>query len=197
MPARACSEVARVAQNAYSGPPWSHWDARKACSGLLGATGAPKRPARASSAATGALKMPARALHLCHRGVQSSCSGVPLGCTGTREGVQEHAQKNCSKKLCFATQRSVSLCSGSLYCAREDVQYHARKNCSNRLCSATLPSVTLCSGSLFSVHGYARVHTSIYIYIYTYIPYTPSILSVNRGLYILQQLILKLINAVL
>ena len=40
--------------------------------------------------------------------------------------------------------------------------------------SKMLVSVTLCSEPLYSVslcivHGYARVHTSIYIYIYTYI----------------------------
>ena len=33
-------------------------------------------------------------------------------------------------------------------------------------CSATLYSVSLIPVSLYSVHGYARVHTSIYIYIY-------------------------------
>ena len=41
-----------------------------------------------------------------------------------------------------------------------------QKGCLKTLCSVTLHSATLHSAALSSVHVYARVHTSIYIYIY-------------------------------
>ena len=44
-----------------------------------------------------------------------------------------------------------------------------RDRCSQKLVSGALCSEPLHSALLCSVHGYARVHTSIYIYIYIYI----------------------------
>ena len=38
---------------------------------------------------------------------------------------------------------------------------YGRKGCSKELCSVTLYSASPCSATLCSVHGYARVHTSI------------------------------------
>ena len=44
------------------------------------------------------------------------------------------------------------------------IRNHVRRNCSNTRGSAPLHSVFLCSVPPYSVHVYARVHTSIYIY---------------------------------
>ena len=56
-----------------------------------------------------------------------------------------------------------------------------RRGCSKKLCSVTLYSVPLSSASLCSVHGYARVHTSIYLYLNF-----PSVLGGFGGLEMLQ-----------
>ena len=46
-------------------------------------------------------------------------------------------------------------------------------NAARRICPRLhLRSVTLCSAALCCVHGYARVHTSIYIYAYIIVTYT-------------------------
>ena len=55
--------------------------------------------------------------------------------------------------------------------------HFALKNCARKYWSKMLQSVLLCSVPLYSaplcsVHGYARVHTSIYIYIYIYTPHS-------------------------
>ena len=50
--------------------------------------------------------------------------------------------------------------------ARNGIRSHVRGSCSKSLCSLTLHSVAHRSAPPCSVHGYARVHTSIYIYIY-------------------------------
>ena len=51
--------------------------------------------------------------------------------------------------------------------AQNGIRSHVRGSCSKSLCSLTLHSVAHRSALPCSVHGYARVHTSIYIYIYT------------------------------
>ena len=52
--------------------------------------------------------------------------------------------------------------------AQNGIRSHIRGSCSRSLCSLTLHSVAHRSALPCSVHGYARVHTSIYIYIYIY-----------------------------
>ena len=82
----------------------------------------------------------------CHSGGQNGCSGLFRGHSG--------AQSGCSGLLCCCSD------------AQNDVQSHIQGSCSKKLCSVTLDSVAQHSALLCSVHGYARVHTSIYIYIY-------------------------------
>ena len=53
--------------------------------------------------------------------------------------------------------------------AQNGIRSHVRGSCSKSLCSLTLHSVAHRSALPCSVHGYARVHTSIYIYIYMYV----------------------------
>ena len=53
--------------------------------------------------------------------------------------------------------------------ATEALKVAFEESCSERLVSVTLNFVTPSSASLHSAHGYARVHTSIYIYIYIHI----------------------------
>ena len=48
--------------------------------------------------------------------------------------------------------------------AQNGIRSHIRGSCSKSLCSLTLHSVAHRSALPCSVHGYARVHTSIYIY---------------------------------
>ena len=60
--------------------------------------------------------------------------------------------------------------------AQHGIRSHVRGSCSKSLCSLTLHSVAHRSALPCSVHGYARVHTSIYKYVYflkicIYIPY--------------------------
>ena len=75
------------------------------------------------------------------------------------KGVRNHAAlENTVTRYFEATSRSKS------------IRNHVRRNCSNIRVSAPLHSVSLCSVPPYSVHVYARVHTSIYIYIY--IPYS-------------------------
>ena len=52
--------------------------------------------------------------------------------------------------------------------APRGMQRHVRKSCLEKQESVPLTSATLDSVLPHTVHGYARVHTSIYIYIYTY-----------------------------
>ena len=47
--------------------------------------------------------------------------------------------------------------------ARNSIRSHVRESCSKNLCSLTLHSVAHRSALPCSVHGYARVHTSIYL----------------------------------
>ena len=47
------------------------------------------------------------------------------------------------------------------------IRNHVRRNCSKIRGAAPLHSVSLCSVPPYSVHGYARVHTSIYICMYS------------------------------
>ena len=96
-----------------------------------------------------ALEIIAQTMLLSHRGAQSTCSSMLLCHRG--------AQSACSSKL---------LCHCGI---QEGLQRCVQRICSKKLGSATLHFASLHSAPLYSVHGYARVHTSIYIYIYQYI----------------------------
>ena len=102
-----------------------------------------------------------------------------LGAPGTLE-VAAPAPTQCPRCVRNASsspysepQRHSSL----LLCHRAFEE--AFKEAVQRSGSATLSPVTLHSAALYTVHGYARVHTSIYIYIYIYI-YDTCLWTPNR-----------------
>ena len=76
-----------------------------------------------------------------------------------------------SSKLRFSSDRSHSALENTCHSDFEAtsrsklIRNHVRSNCSKIRGSAPLHSVSLCSVPPSSVHGYARVHISIYIYI--------------------------------
>ena len=119
--------------------------------------------------------------HFCAQKHCSSLLREPLGAQKHRSSLLHEplgAQKRCSSLLqepLYAEKHCSSLLQEPLgaqkCCSTLSTVYSMLKNavqnhCSRKLHSGTLNSVPLRLAPLCSVHGYARVHTSMYIYIY-------------------------------
>ena len=97
-------------------------------------------------------------------GPHGALASAARACFGAAERSQvlleraselQRARKCCSSACFRAAERSQLL-----------LEKTVQKDVSGKLCLVTLNSGSLHSALLNSVHGYARVHTSIYIYIY-------------------------------
>ena len=139
--------------------------------GRGGCSGATLEPLGAPDGCSGSTSEPLGAQDGCSGstleplGAQDGCSGATLAPPGTqkrRSGVSSEplgaAQSLLALEACI--QRG---------CSKRLFKNAVRRGCSKELSLLTLSSASLRSVPLCSVHGYARVHTSIYIYIYIYI----------------------------
>ena len=98
-------------------------------------------------------------------GAQDGCSGSTLEPLGAQDGCS-----GATMALPGAQKRRSGASSEPLGAAQSLLALEAciQRGCSKRLSLLPLSSASLGSAPLCSVHGYARVHTSIYIYIYIY-----------------------------
>ena len=128
-------------------PHRSHWALKTAARACWEAAKTLKITAQACTEATKALKITARA------GSEATKS-LDIAAQACSEATKAH-QNRCSSLLHF--------CSGA---QKWRSNITAQSHCSKMLVSVSLSTVPLCPALLRSVHGYARVHTSIYIYIH-------------------------------
>ena len=135
-------------------------------------TGATSEPLGAQDGCSGATSEPLGAQDGCSGatleplGAQDGCSGTTLeplgaqdGCSGSTvapHGAQKRRSGSSSEPLGNAQSLMV-------------LEACIQRGCSKRLPLLPLSSASLGSAPLCSVHGYARGHTSICIYIYTHI----------------------------
>ena len=164
----------------------SHFSAQNACSSPLGASGvlewAAPAPARCPQSARRGCSSPRSV----PPGRSKGLLEPPLGATRALEGaaqacsVPQDAPSGCSSLCSVPHVRSERHLEPLLGAARGSSSYllchwaldKAFENAARRICLRLhLSSVTLHSDPHYTVHGYARVHTSIYIYIFLHSSY--------------------------
>ena len=162
---------------------------KNTCKCCTGATWRSKWPAPACSGAASALEGAVRACF----SPAGALKMAALACPGAASALGK------ADRACLGAASAIKMaglaCSGFGQCAQRGCpslllppvsskrlfERAVRDRCSQKLVSVALCSEPLHSALLCSVHGYARVYTSIIIYIYIYI-YTRIFGRASRGL---------------
>ena len=95
---------------------------------------------------------------------RAACACPRAPCVRLPTARAHYARLLCTFAAPARCTRSLCTLALSVHSVRSNVQ----RNCSKKLCTAPLHSASLNSVPLCSVHGYARVHTSVYIYTHTH-----------------------------
>ena len=168
------------------------WTPENTAPAVLWPLGRSKGLLEAPLGAPGALEWAARAPTWCPQNARRGCTtprsmppghskgllepplSAPRALSGAAQAcsVPQAAPSGCSRLFSVPPLRSehhfahlLGAADGRSHLTLEE----AFGNAARRICPRLhLRSVTLCSATLCCVHGYARVHTSIYIYIYMY-----------------------------
>ena len=138
------------AQNGCSGMPPGLLSAQN------GRSGVPPRPLCAQNGRSGVLSRPPNA--------QNGCSKGALEATVRPKWLIRRAFESTvrTKALKMAARARLQ----SAACPKSPLKITIRSKCSELQVPITLSSIPLCSAPPCPVHKYARVHTSIYIYIW-------------------------------